>query len=201
MVLNRRGGIHYIDGLVQERRNSIANALELRLFCTKAIDMKQTWHSSRMQKAWRYLSIIVPSVVWSSMWYYGKYLHFFLKIPDNHDRYVFTEVVCLNVVRIAVILSRTGELKHHTCQDDSEEGVENISTNILQDAGDRGFSLFAMNLKIITLTGMIYNHGSSKGIQDWLGLHAEKLNSLIEFYRKFVCTLYTAVVPKSTLFS
>ena len=26
--------ISYIDGLVQERRNSIANALELRLSCT-----------------------------------------------------------------------------------------------------------------------------------------------------------------------
>ena len=25
----------HLDGLVQERRNSIANALELRLFCTK----------------------------------------------------------------------------------------------------------------------------------------------------------------------
>ena len=25
---------HYVDGLVQERRNSIANALELRLSCT-----------------------------------------------------------------------------------------------------------------------------------------------------------------------
>ena len=27
---------YYIDGLVQERRNSIANALELRLSCTNS---------------------------------------------------------------------------------------------------------------------------------------------------------------------
>ena len=30
----------HIDGLVQKRRNSIAKALELRLSCTKPIDMK-----------------------------------------------------------------------------------------------------------------------------------------------------------------
>ena len=29
----------YIDGLVQERRKSIANALELRLSCTNPIDI------------------------------------------------------------------------------------------------------------------------------------------------------------------
>ena len=28
------GTVHHFDGLVQERRNSIANALELRLSCT-----------------------------------------------------------------------------------------------------------------------------------------------------------------------
>ena len=200
MVLNRRGGIHYIDGLVQERRNSIANALELRLFCTKPSTRNRhdTVHGCKRPDGTYPLSCPV---------WYGRlcdttenisiFFKFLITMTDMSSQKWY----CLNVVRIAVILSRTGELKHHTYQDDSEEGVENISTNILQDAGDRGFSLFAMNLKIITLTGMIYNHGSSKGIQGWLRLHAEKLNSLIEFYRKFVCTLYTAVVPKSILFS
>ena len=36
---NRRLEHQYIDGLVKERRNSIANALELRLSCTNPIDM------------------------------------------------------------------------------------------------------------------------------------------------------------------
>ena len=31
----------YIDGLVQERRNSIANALELRLSCTNGLVLKR----------------------------------------------------------------------------------------------------------------------------------------------------------------
>ena len=34
-VIVRKG--HQIDGLVQERRNSIANALELRLSCTNPL--------------------------------------------------------------------------------------------------------------------------------------------------------------------
>ena len=35
--------IGYIDGLVQERRNSIANVLELRLSCTKPLIWIITW--------------------------------------------------------------------------------------------------------------------------------------------------------------
>ena len=48
-----------LDGLVQERRNSIANALELRLYCTNPSIckwVKVTWIN------WRYTSIVVP--VW-----------------------------------------------------------------------------------------------------------------------------------------
>ena len=56
---------HYIDGLVQERRNSIANALELRLSCTnpsiyavslaryKTTAMKQILCWDRPRKTWR----------------------------------------------------------------------------------------------------------------------------------------------------
>ena len=32
--LEEKGPTHYSDVLMQERRNSIANALELRLYCT-----------------------------------------------------------------------------------------------------------------------------------------------------------------------
>ena len=43
-------GLH-VDGLVQERRNSIANALQLRLFCTNP-SMCQVWSISSLSH-WR----------------------------------------------------------------------------------------------------------------------------------------------------
>ena len=42
---------YHIDGLVQERRNSIANALELRLYCTNPSKYKEI-----NGRGWQYLS-------------------------------------------------------------------------------------------------------------------------------------------------
>ena len=39
---------HYIDGLVQERCNSIANAMELRLSSHYPIDMNHWWPNTVM---------------------------------------------------------------------------------------------------------------------------------------------------------
>ena len=46
-----------IDGLMQNRRNSIANALELRLFCIMpSIWWKQTWWSISLQLKTKYMN-------------------------------------------------------------------------------------------------------------------------------------------------
>ena len=42
-TLHSKNGVRHIDGLVQERRNSIANALELRLFCTNPSILRPDW--------------------------------------------------------------------------------------------------------------------------------------------------------------
>ena len=54
---------HHIDGLIQERRNSIANALELRLSCTNPSIC------SRCTIGW---DILVPSIDNSNTWLYLK---------------------------------------------------------------------------------------------------------------------------------
>ena len=67
--------VQHINGLVQERRNSIANALELRLSCTNLLisslswgRMVTTWATSIFRKWCKNVStmksILVPVVVW-----------------------------------------------------------------------------------------------------------------------------------------
>ena len=82
-------GIYQIDGLVQERRNSIANALELRLSCTNpsiwyyqaehddVMTWKHMWFPSyKATNAKRYFLVVVSlniewsvdlSVIWNAM--------------------------------------------------------------------------------------------------------------------------------------
>ena len=44
--LNKIYFLHYVDGLMQKRRNSIANVLKLHLFCIKPLIYNGVSHST-----------------------------------------------------------------------------------------------------------------------------------------------------------
>ena len=65
----------HIDGLVQERRNSIANALELRLFCTKPLIWHfdiNSWSRATSRLIW---SFILNEVIWFEKTHYEASTH------------------------------------------------------------------------------------------------------------------------------
>ena len=65
--------LHYVDGLVQERRNSIANAMELRLSCTNSTICEPAvlFLGLAILSLRIYCSLLIPCQVCSSRQGYG----------------------------------------------------------------------------------------------------------------------------------
>ena len=67
-VFNNFPFIHQIDGLVQERCNSIANALELHLSCTNP----SGWCHSKLHSDYQEAALLPKSSPWESMTLQGQ---------------------------------------------------------------------------------------------------------------------------------
>ena len=76
---------HHTDGLVQERRNSIANQMELHLFCSNPLISNVELSACSIQWGWQKLSQIIPTWAPKAFWWHKQCIFYNWFIDGSNE--------------------------------------------------------------------------------------------------------------------